>query len=301
MGMGGVSRRSEIRPFLRRLFSDESILPLPAPFRLPLAVAISLLRTPKVAREYQKIGFSPFKEITFRQAHALSQALGMPVEVGMQYSTPSVAEAMERLKREGVEEVVVLPLYPQFSYTTTASALRFSREAAGELGLRLREVEEWSTLEGLVLAWVDRISPHLEMGPYILFVAHSIPKRWVERGDPYPRQVMATVREVVKRLGNPKHSLAYQSAVGPVEWLEPSVEDALKVLKMRGVSRVLVVPVSFLCEHFETLYELRETHARLAGELGFADYKVVDALNDHPMLIEGWRRLVEEVFGEVNG
>ncbi len=297
VGMGGVSSRAEIRPFLRKLFSDPAILPLPQPGRALLSRLISMVRAPKVAREYREIGFSPFREITRRQATALAEATGLPVEVGMQYSEPSVMDGMAALAGRGVKEVLVIPLYPQFSYTTTASALRMSREAASTLGLALREVEEWSTMDGLVSAWVDRISPCLDDEPFLLFSAHSIPARWVARGDPYPKQVMSTVRAVVKRLGNPKHTLAYQSAVGPVEWLGPSVDEALRVLRDRGVARVLVVPISFICEHFETLYELRVTYARLAEELGFSGYRVVDALNDHPLLIAGWKSLVEDLFG----
>ncbi len=296
VGMGGVSSRAEIRPFLYRLFADPAIIPLPKVVRLPLAKALSWVRAPKVAKQYGEISFSPFTRLTKAQGEALGRALGLPVAVGMQYSSPSVAEAVASLSRIGVKEAVVLPLYPQFSYTTSASALSMVRSKAENMGIALKEIEEWSTLEGLVNAWTERIAPHMEMEPYILFSAHSIPKRWVKRGDPYPDQVMATVRAIVKRLGNPKHTLAYQSAVGPVEWLGPSVEDALKVLKMRGVARVLVVPVSFICEHFETLYELRITYARLAKALGFSGYHVVETPNDHPLLIEGWKELVENAF-----
>ena len=301
VGMGGVSGNSEIRPFLRRLFSDPAILPLPGVVRAPLAWLISTLRAPRVAKQYGQIGYSPFVKLTMAQGEALARSLELPVAVGMQYSSPSVGDAMAALGEAGVEEAVVLPLYPQFSYTTTASALALARDAAEEMGIKLREIEEWSSLEGLVDAWVERIAPYMEVEPYLLFSAHSIPKRWVNRGDPYPHQVMATVRAIVKRLGNPKHTLAYQSAVGPVDWLEPSVEDALKVLKMRGVARVVVVPVSFVCEHFETLYELRITYAKQAESMGFSDYQVVETPNDHPLLIEGWRRLVESAFGGKDG
>ena len=298
VGMGGVSGKAEIRPFLLKLFSDHSILPLPYLVRMPLAWGISTLRAPKVAKQYDEIGYSPFKAITQRQADALSRATALPVVVGMQYSSPSVCEAMETLKTMGVEEAVVLPLYPQFSYTTTASALAMARKAAEKTGISVRGIEEWSTLDGLVAAWVDRILPHMEMEPYLLFSAHSIPNRWVKKGDPYPGQVMDTVRAVVRQLGTPKHTLAYQSAVGPVNWLGPSVEDALKVLKMRGVPRVLVVPVSFICEHFETLYELKLAYARLADGLGFSGYQVVEALNDHPLLVEGWKSPIKGAFGD---
>ncbi len=296
VGMGGVSEKAEIRPFLRNLFSDPSILPLPKAVRIPLAYIISTLRAPNVARHYKEIGFSPFKEISEKQATALSRATNLPVVVGMQYSKPSVEEAMDGLSKTGVEEAVVLPLYPQFSYTTTDSALRMVRGAAEHRGIKLVEIEEWCTLEGFIEAWVEQILPHMEMEPYLLFSAHSIPQRWVKKGDPYPNQVLASVRSIVKRLGHPKHTIAYQSAVGPVEWLGPSVEEALRVLKARGVPRVLVVPVSFISEHFETLYELKMVYAELAKELGFSGYQVVDALNDHPLLIEGWSALVKEAF-----
>lgn len=293
----------DIRPFLFRLFSDPEILPLPSGVRIPLAWTISRVRYHLVKNAYREIGGSPLLDITKSQAKALKEALAgagtrAVVEVGMSYCPPFIRDAVESLKAKGVKKAVVLPLYPQYSKATTGSCLFALEEALKVHCLEVKVVSHWHTHPLFIKGWVQAIKRSLRDMPYpthILFSAHSLPMRVVNQGDPYPQQVAETVEAVMKGLGPLPYSIAYQSKVGPVKWLGPSVAEEIARLSSKGVSSLALVPISFVSEHFETLYEMDVIYKDEAKRAGIKAFTRVEALNVHPLLIAAWRDMILKV------
>lgn len=313
LNLGGPDSLAAVRPFLYNLFSDPDILDLPLGFlaRKPLAWLIARRRTPEASRGYAAIGGqSPLLENTRRQARALAQALAgdgaFDVHVCMRYWHPRAAEVVATLKQAGYARVLLLPLYPQYSRTTTGSSHKeFLRACA-----RAR----YSPHVDCIRAWHDE--PHyldaiaaclrLELARFpdpdparteVLFSAHGLPRKIVDAGDPYETQVRATYEAVRARLGWPRTTLCYQSRVGPLEWLRPYTEDVIRDKAAQGAKQMLVYPVAFVSDHAETLYELGITYAERARADGIAHYRVCPALNDDPGLIQGLRALVRAAAG----
>jgi len=301
--MGGASTLRDIRPFLFRLFSDREILPLPSGVRIPLAWAISRIRYHLVKNAYRQIGGSPLLDITKRQAQALEEALAgegirAVVEVGMRYCSPFIRDAVESLKERGVEKAVALSLYPQYSKATAGSCSFALKEALKIHRLEVEVVPQWHTHPLFIQGWVQTIQQSLRDMPYpthVLFSAHSLPMRVVNQGDPYPQQVAETVEAVMEGLGPLPHSIAYQSKVGPVKWLGPSVEEEIARLSSEGTSSLALVPISFVSEHFETLYEMDILFKKEAKRAGIKAFTRVEALNVHPLLIGAWRDIIVRV------
>ena len=300
--MGGASTTRDIKPFLYHLFSDREILSLPGPIRIPLAWVISQTRYHLVKGAYQRIGGSPLLEITAKQARALEAALNKEgfhahVEVGMRYCSPFIREAVERLKREGVKKVIALTLYPQYSRATAGSCFSALEKATSGLSWEIETIPHWHTHPSFIETWTHLIEKELpgeSRNVHILFSAHGLPMKVVNQGDPYPRQVAEMVEAIMGRLGPVPHSIAYQSKVGPVKWLEPSVEEEMARLAKEGVSSLVLVPISFVSEHFETLYEMDIVFREEAKKIGIENFVRVQAPNLHPGLIETWKRLVLE-------
>ena len=301
--MGGASTLRDIRPFLFRLFSDREILPLPSGVRIPLAWAISRIRYHLVKDAYRQIGGSPLLEITKRQAKALEESLAVEgiravVEVGMRYCPPFIHNAVENLEKRGVKKAVALPLYPQYSKATTGSCQLALREALKGRHLEVEVVSHWHTHPLFIQGWIQTIQQSLRDMPcttHILFSAHSLPMRIVNQGDPYPSQVAETVEAIMEGLGPFPYSVAYQSKVGPVKWLGPSVEEKIARLSSEGTSSLALVPISFVSEHFETLYEMDIIFRKEAKRAGIKDFIRVGALNVHPLLIGAWKDIIMKV------
>lgn len=311
MNLGGPDSLQAVEPFLYNIFSDPDVLQLPLGFLYQKALArrISRSRAAESAECYRKIGGrSPILELTREQGSLLEKALGpgFKTYIAMRAWKPFTEEAVDALVADGAKRVVALPLYPQRSRTTSVSSLRelkrlLERRARG---LPLREICCYPTENGLVDGWAERIRAALEPLPqgrreraHVLFSAHGLPQSVIDGGDPYLSQVQATVAAVMRRLGSGQpHSLAFQSRATRAKWLEPSTQDALTELGRAGVEDVAVVPVAFLTDHIETLYELdlliRE-HALAAGIRG---YHRVAALNRSPALIDGLARLVRRAL-----
>ena len=300
LNMGSPESADDTRAFLFRLFTDPDIFRFPggALLRPLFAGLISTLRAPRVRRRYAAIGgISPLLEITRRQASALEAALEargdpMPVEVCMRYSPPYARQAVARLVERGAREVVGFPLYPQYSTTTTGSSLRALREAAEAVApeVPVLDVRHWfeddayqAVMAARTHACLDPLRGEDRIG--VFFLAHSIPERFVREGDPYIQQVRETVAgiglKLRKRLGCetiPQH-LAYQGQVGPVRWVGPSVEEELGRMFREGIRSVVAVPVSFVSDHLETLYEIDiEVRERAAG-LGIKTFQRIPSLN----------------------
>jgi ferrochelatase len=300
---GGPDTPEAIRPFLRDLFDDPEILSMPAFVRKPLAWTIAKFRAPKVAKDYAVMGgASPIGMWTRKQADLLAARLGVPVEVAMRAWKPDTAEALAKLRAKGVDEVLALPLYPQYSFTTTRSSMTvLLREFPRALpGATLRAVRNWPTEPKYVEATVETIRKGLAKlpgaDPYVLFSAHGLPVKIVAKGDPYPGQVRESCEAVAKAAGLARWSLSFQSRVGPVEWIRPYTEDRIPELAREGVRDLLVVPMSFTCDHFETLFEMGKLQAEIAAEAGIERYAVAPGLNDEPLFIDALEALARRGF-----
>lgn len=310
LNMGGPDRIESIRPFLQNLFSDREIIrfPMPAWSQMLLAKVIAKSRAPKVAPGYEMMGgCSPQLTYTFRQAEALEdhlvcEGLGARVYVGMRYWHPFVDEAVDVMLRDGIRRAVVLPLYPHYSKATTGSSLRALEEAVTKHDARidLNVVKSWETFPPYIEALAETVREGIATAsrngapqPVILFSAHSLPVRFIEEGDPYLDHVKRTVSAVVAELGwNGGWRLAFQSRTGPVRWLTPSTPSALESIAKDGHKGVVVVPVSFVSDHIETLDELDVQYRHVARTFGITEYVRTPGLNVRPSFIRALGALV---------
>lgn len=302
--MGGPRDLSQVKPFLRELFRDRDLIALPGgPWLQPLlAWIIVTARTPKVRRYYEEIGGgSPLVETTTRQARLLEAALApagpFVVDLAMRYSPPWTNEALARLRDRGAEQLIALPLYPQFSAATTGSSFKALDDALDALGLDLplRRIPSFFDHAGYLAALSDTVARGLnEAGPdpTVVFSAHSLPQSFIERGDPYKQQVEATVASVVERLELRDWHLGFQSRSGPVRWLEPEVTRLVDDLLDRGRRRLCVVPVSFVSDHLETLHELDIRFKQHCLERGAERFVRAPALGVDPAFINALKDMV---------
>lgn len=302
--LGGPDSLPAVQPFLFNLFNDPAIIRLPNPFRWLLAKLISTRRAP-VAREiYAKMGGrSPILPQTEAQARALETALGdgCRVFIAMRYWHPFSDDTAKAVKDWGAERVVLLPLYPQFSTTTTASSLKDWHRAAAAAGLTVptASIGCYSDEPGFVAAQTELLRQALPAaetkGPVrILFSAHGLPKKVVTDGDPYQMQVERSVDGILKLLNRPEFDsrICYQSRVGPLEWIGPATDAEIAQAATEGRS-IVVVPVAFVSEHSETLVELDIEYAELAQHNGAAGYTRVATVGAQPEFIAGLARLVQ--------
>jgi ferrochelatase len=302
--LGGPDSLEAVEPFLRNLFGDPAILSVPSFVRRPLARFIAGRRAP-VAREiYAKIGGkSPILEETLAQAHALELALGehqTRVFVAMRYWKPFSDEAVRAIVEWSPDRIVLLPLYPQFSTTTTGSSLTDWLRAAEAVGITAPQSRVccYPRLTGFIesLAGLTRevmAKTHPEISYRLLLSAHGLPERIVAKGDPYRWQVEETTAALVERLGATDWTVCYQSRVGPLKWIEPSTDAEIRRAGADGKG-VVVVPISFVSEHSETLVELDMEYAKLAREAGVRDYLRVPTVGTRAEFISGLAELVRQ-------
>ena len=306
--LGGPDSLAAVRPFLYNLFSDPDIFkfPLGALTQKLFAWLIATRRTSEATKGYAALGGkSPLLENTQRQARALTQALATdgPFEifVCMRYWHPRAAEVVTELKRRGFEHVVLLPLYPQYSLTTSGSSYNEFQRECGRAGYRpqIAFIRQWFEQPDYQRAIVESLRREAAAFPdpdpariEVLFSAHGLPRKIADRGDPYEQHIRATCDALRAQLGWPRTTLCYQSRVGPLEWLRPYAEDVIREKAAAGAKQMLVYPIAFVSDHVETLYELGITYAALARACGVAHYRVCPALNDDPLLIQALRRLV---------
>ena len=302
LNMGGPDSLDGIEDYLRELFSDRDMirLPLGKLYQNSLARFIAARRAPKVRERYAAIGGgSPLAGITRRQAAALQRELGRPVDYGMRYSGPRTAKAVTGLSRAGIERLVVLPLYPQFSHTTTGSALaELDRCGAG---VPVTVIRDHHDDPGYIAAMAEGLRPYLEAWPgwdtaRVLFVAHSLPLKYVRRGDSYVDQTRRTVALVARAAGMPDAGwrLAFSSRVGPVRWQGPSLEESLARLAAEATRHLVVVPVSFVAENLETLWDLDVVFREQCAAAGIPSFRRVSTLGDSPLYIEALARLARQ-------
>jgi len=324
LNLGGPERIQDVGPFLYNLFSDPEIIRLPVPaLQKPLAWLISTLRSGKSQEAYRAIGGgSPLRRITEQQARELQSSLRQrgveaTTYVAMRYWHPFTESAVSDIKADDIDEVVVLPLYPHFSISTSGSSFRELKrlrqaDPAFE-ALPIRCIRSWYDHPGYVEAMARLIAAEIRRcedpaSAHVFFSAHGVPRSYVmEAGDPYQKEIEACTALIMERLAallghaNP-HTLAYQSRVGPVEWLRPYTEDALRELGEQGVRELVVVPISFVSEHIETLEEIDIEYREIATEAGIAHFRRVPALDTDPTFISGLADLVQEAMAgpEVN-
>ncbi|BAY31969.1 ferrochelatase [Nostoc carneum NIES-2107] len=310
LNLGGPDKLEDVGPFLFNLFSDPEIIRLPFRWlQKPLAWFIASRRTKTSQENYKQIGGgSPLRRITEAQGEALREQLrelGQEAKIylGMRYWHPYTEEAIAQLAQDQIEQLVILPLYPQFSISTSGSSFRLLEKLWQEnpkiQPLEYTVIPSWYKRQGYLQAMAELIAQELDQYPnpndvHIFFSAHGVPKSYVEEaGDPYQQEIEECTVLIMRTLNRPNaHTLAYQSRVGPVEWLQPYTEDALKELGEKGVKDLVVVPISFVSEHIETLQEIDIEYREIAEEAGIHNFRRVAAPNTHPVFIKALADLV---------
>jgi ferrochelatase len=303
--LGGPDSQAAVRPFLFNLFADPAIIRLPGPARLALATLISTTRARSARANYQIMGgASPLLPETRAQAEALRAALTRRLApavvecfIAMRYWKPFSDETAKKVAAFAPDEIVLLPLYPQFSTTTTASSMKAWEKAYRGPG-DTRAVCCYPVQPDFIDAHVEKIRAAFVAAPAgiewrLLFSAHGLPQQVVDAGDPYQRQIEATAAAIAARLGGELDwKVCYQSRVGRLKWLGPSTPQAIEEAAGEGLG-VVVCPIAFVSDHVETLVELDHEYAKLAHDVGCPGYVRVAALGVTPAFIEGLARSVQ--------
>jgi ferrochelatase len=321
LNLGGPTTLDAVEPFLFNLFSDPDILdiPLPPVVRRTVARLIARFRSPGVREAYAKIGDgSPLYRYSRAQADAVGRKLEeeagepgrFPTYLAMRYWHPLTGETVDDLLKDGIGKIVLVSLYPHYSMATTGSSMNEWQRVCALKGARFEAtlIERWAEYPPYLACLADRVEKGLkefrEVPPSevtILVSAHGLPQKVIDAGDPYLDEIRATVAGMEKLLrargiGSPVH-LCFQSRVGPVKWLKPYTVDEIPRLARRGTRGMLVVPVSFVSDHFETLFEIDLLYGDLARKAGVREFRRIDSLNDAPDFIETLASLARPLVG----
>ncbi len=303
VNFGGPDNLKSVKPFLYNLFSDPTVLNFPLAFlyRKPLAWLISNMRNKASSEMYEKVGsISPLIPITYLQAEKLQNLfrkneLPIDIFIGFRYCKPFIENALTEISSGNYERLIILPLYPQYSYTTTGSVQLVLDKWLKKNSLnntKLHFIKEWYKDEDYIESYTQLINNSLSnldlRSTEIIFSAHSIPVFNIENGDPYQNHVAETVNLIIEKLGWKKRwNLAYQSKLGPVKWLEPSCDKVIEQIAQKNKNtNILVVPISFTCEHVETIVEIGVLYKEFANKLGIKRFARVPALNTDKYLIQ---------------
>jgi ferrochelatase len=305
--LGGPDSAAAVEPFLYNLFCDPDIIDFFGAWfaRRPLARYIARKRAGVVREHYDAIGgHSPIRLLTERQARALEAALAPHCDarcfIAMRYWNPLTAEAVAEVKACGATELVLLPMYPQYSFATTSSSLKEWKRLYNPNGSAPREhvIEKFFDHPLYIQAIAEKIALSLAHfsepdRAHIVFSAHGLPLSLIERGDPYAKHVEETVRLVMQRgAWKNRHTLCYQSKVGRRKWLSPSLTETIEKLARAGEKQLLVVPVAFVTEHIETLHEINIEAREEADKLGVEQFEMMPAVGDSPTFISALSDLV---------
>ena len=312
--LGGPDSLEAIEPFLYNLFMDPDIIDFPGAFlaRKPLAKFISSRRSVMIAENYKQIGGkSPILDLTQRQAFALEAALRMKnidahVFIAMRYWNPMTEIVVARIKSGGFGQVILLPLYPQFSQATTLSSINEWKRQTKKQGciIPTKFICCYPSQPFFVEALVENINSALirfhktaSTDIDLIFSAHGVPLSYIKRGDPYQLQIEETVRCIVERgKWNSPHTLCYQSKVGPMKWLKPSLIGTVEHLAGKERKHLLVIPIAFVTDHIETMHEINIDVRKHAMAHGIRQFEMISALNDHPKFIQCLAELVQAQF-----
>lgn len=305
LNMGGPDSLESVRPFLFNLFSDRDIIKLGPPFLQKfIAWQIARKRAPKSCENYRKIGGkSGLREITFAQAEALEKSLSKHgdyrVTVAMRYWEPYTDEALDQLEAYGADEIIALTLYPHYSRATTGSSVKELEKkiAKRKLGIPHRIIDSYPAepnyIEAVasgILQVTEKLRRETTSDVQVIYSAHSLPTSFIEEGDPYVNHLAKSIA-AIEALTKRKGILCYQSRSGPVEWLAPSTPDTIKQLAKDGCEAIVMVPISFVSDHIETLYEIDMLYREMAENLGM-HFAMSNSLNTNPLFIEGLTQLV---------
>lgn len=272
LAMGGPSSLDEIPRYLYNIFSDRTLIRLPggALFQKPFATLISRLRSKKVAAHYAEIGgSSPLLKWTESQASHIKKFLAeqnhdVTCYTGMRYSEPSIRKAVEQMIDDGVRQVIVLPMYPQFSTATTGSSVKeLVRMLKGRDDVKWELIKDFHNYDPYIELFRKYIAEHTKPEDVLLYSAHSLPQRFVDEGDPYVDQIRRTASLTA---GDREYYVSFQSKTGPVNWVGPDTIEETKRLLQESNRRICLVPVAFVCDHIETLHELDIELPELVGE-----------------------------------
>jgi ferrochelatase len=298
--LGGPDSPEAVRPFLFNLFFDPAIIRLPTPLRWLIAMMISRRRAPIAAKIYEQLGgSSPILKNTQAQAKALEAALGEGYRcfIAMRYWHPRARAAAKDVAAWRPDQIVLLPLYPQYSTTTSASSLA----EWPDIGIPTRTMCCWPRNEGFISAVSARVRTALEVHPTarVLFSAHGLPERTVKAGDPYQWQVERTVTAVVEGVRRPfDHVICYQSRVGPLRWIGPYT-DAEIIRAGADKVPVILIPIAFVSEHSETLVELDIEYRHLAEKSGVSTYVRLPTVGDDAIFIDGLAQRIRNMKSEI--
>ncbi len=305
LNMGGPEKQEDVRPFLYNLFSDRQIIRLgPAVLQKPIAAMIAYRRAPRSMENYQKIGGgSPLTRITAKQAQALEQSLSgdgsFIVRSCMRYWPPFADTALQEMINAGVTDLIALPLYPHYCRATSGSSFSDLKQQHTKFSCNfpIQEIRSWPAEPRYIQALAARIRDGLALFTkeeqekvQLVYSAHSLPKSFIDQGDPYVEELKRTIEAVEEEIGR-QGKLCFQSRSGPVEWLEPSTPDMLEQLANEGCKNILMVPIAFVSDHIETLYEIDMLYKDQATALGMR-LESTKGLNDEPLFIQALRSLV---------
>ena len=302
LNLGGPERLEDVEPFLFNLFSDRMIIRLgPAFMQKTIARFIARRRAPKSAKAYAKIGGgSPLGRITADQAMALEKELAdfgnFTVSIAMRYWYPRAQETLAALHDEDVQHIIALPLYPHYSLATTGSSVADLIEASQGFspGFQVETVDSWPGQPNYISALAATIKKGATLfdgeDQQVVYSAHSLPVKLIQEGDPYVEHLQQTIKAVEAITGMPG-KLCYQSRSGPVEWLSPSPPETLQQLAKEGCKNILMVPISFVSDHVETLYEIDMLYRDMAKDHGMR-LERSPSLNLEPEFIKGLKELV---------
>ena len=302
--MGGPDSIDAVHPFLLNLFTDRDIIKIGPAFLQPfIARRIVKKRAPKVEGYYRQIGGkSPIRELTDAQGQGLQQLLGDDYRafVAMRYSRPSTIDALAAIKREGIKRVVALSLYPHYSRATTGSSINELQRVLKQAGAKFEVtyIDRFYDHPIYIKALAEKVIQGIAGFPdpkdvEIVFSAHSLPQSFIDEGDPYLGHIQETVRLVMEQVGERSHHLCFQSKASPVKWLEPSTEATIRRLAAEGRGNLLMVPLSFVSDHIETLYEIDIEYGEKAKELGIKRFARSESLNSSPLFLECLADLVK--------
>jgi ferrochelatase len=313
LNMGGPKTNADVKAFQEHLFADPLLIRFPLSFLFQKFFAWMLItfRLKETQKRYQMIGGgSPIYSSTENQCRALrtelkNRGLGdIQVTYSFNYSPPYPYETIAEIKNSGRSVFIPLSLYPHYSKATTGSNLYYLKQEAQKQypALQFLQPSSYHLHPGYIQSFVSRIQEEIKPGEslddfFILFSAHGLPLYFLTEGDPYPFLISQTVAAILTKLGRTDSwSIAYQSAVGPLQWLKPSTDDMIKALARRGYKKLLIVPVSFVGDHIETTCEIDIEYRHMANKLGIADFRMIKAIEAHPTFIHALADTIESTI-----
>lgn len=314
LNLGGPDSLDSVKPFLLNLFSDREIIKLPVPslFQKALARLIATFRSKRVVGYYRLIGEkSPILDITKAQAKALEKILNSELQtpnselkykvyIGMRYSQPLIKDVLKKIIEDRIKTLIVIPLFPHYSIATTGSAFKEFKRALDESratgSIKINYIESWYDNPLYLDALSEKIKEGIQKSEepervQVVFSAHSLPKSFIDEGDPYLKHLNATIAGVLERVGPVSWHLSFQSRSGPVKWLEPGTDYIINRLAAEGHKEILMVPISFVSDHLETLYEIDILYRKRAEEKGVV-IRRTESLNTSPKFIEALAGMV---------